>query len=380
MIIDRRTLIRGGLAAGALAGLARTALSPGNAAAGPTAAERGQLAEIAATFVRTHEVPGLGVAFAHDGQLLYEDAAGLADRDAGTRLTTDHCFRVASISKPITAVAVFRLIEEGGLALDDRVFGPAGILGEAYGPVPDGSPIGDITVDHLLTHTAGGWPNRGGDPMFRDTDLDHAALIRETLRSRALATAPGSAFAYSNFGYCVLGRIVEKRTGRAYADHVRAAILEPVGATGMAIAGNTLAERQLLEVRYHGHGRDDPYAHNVRRMDAHGGWLARPAALARFAASLGASAPPTLLKPDSIAAMVRPSPVNPQYARGWRLSGGGNWWHAGQLPGTTGFLVRTRRGLCWALLINTRRREDGLARELDRLGWALAKSVPDWRA
>lgn len=374
MTVDRRAFIAAGVAASFVpaAGRAQDAVAP-------SADQRRQMADAVAGFMKAYDVPGLGIAFARDGRVVYDEAFGLADRETRTALTPAHRFRIASISKPITSVAIFRLIEAGKLALDARVLGPGGVLGEEYGAVPADSPLRDITVNHLLTHTAGGWSNDKSDPMGRFHELDHAGLIAWTLKNRPLATAPGAAFAYSNFGYCLLGRVVEKKTQSPYAAHVKEAVLAPAGIADMEIAGNTLAERRPDEVRYYGQGKDNPYAINVRRMDSHGGWIARPSALVRFAGAIDGPAPSALLTPGSVAAMSAPSSDRGRYAKGWRVSPSGNWWHGGHLSGTAGLLVRTKSRLCWAALLNTRHRDDDLDRDLDRLLWKMARAVPAWR-
>ncbi len=76
-------------------------------------------------------------------------------------------FRIASVTKPITSVTIFTLIEKGRLNLNDKVFGPSGVLGTKYGKAPYRQYVTDVTVDHLLTHTSGGWPNDSTDPMFQ---------------------------------------------------------------------------------------------------------------------------------------------------------------------------------------------------------------------
>ena len=241
------------------------------------------MADTAAEFMRAYDVPGLGVAIVRQGDLVYDEAFGFADKEAGTTLTAAHRFRIASVSKPITAVAIFTLIEQRALGLQDRVFGRDAILANDFGPIPAGSQLDQVTVEHLLTHTAGGWPNDGNDPMFHYPQLDHAALIASTLKHQPLTSQPGTKYAYSNFGYCVLGRVIEKVTRRSYASYVQEALLGRAGIRDMEIAGNTLADRRPQEVRYYGQASENPYRVNVRRMDAHGGWLARPAALAIFA-------------------------------------------------------------------------------------------------
>jgi CubicO group peptidase (beta-lactamase class C family) len=259
------------------------------------------------------------------------------------------------------------------------VFGRGSILGDEFA-APEESQVDRVTVEHLLTHTAGGWSNDGNDPMFREPRLDHRALIAWTLRNRPLSSQPGTRFAYSNFGYCVLGRVIEKVAGRPYASYVRDALLRPAGIADMEIAGNTLAERLPLEVRYYGQNGENPYGMNVRRMDAHGGWLARPAALAAFASHVDGFSRRSLLRPGSIRAMTRASTAHSGYARGWSVNRYNNWWHNGSLPGTTTIMVRTHSRFCWAALANTRRPDSDIGLALDNLVWAMARQVRRWRA
>lgn len=353
------------------------ALVPGAKAAvdgAPDAAEAAALEAIARKFMAEHQVPGLSVAFARLGKPVFEAAYGLADESAGERLATTHRFRIASVSKPVTAVGIFRLIEQGKLKPGDKVFGPTGLLSSGR----DGK-LAEITIHHLLTHTSGGWKNDGDDPMFRHPGLDHEALIERTLREQPLRHAPGEQYAYSNFGYCLLGRVIEKVTGKPYADFIRESVLEPCGIERMEIAGNTLADRLPGEVVYHGRNGEDPYRMNVRRMDAHGGWLSSPADLVKFLVRCdGASPPGDLMKRESIKSMMTPTKANPGYASGWSVNAAPNRWHGGSLPGTSTIAVQTARGLCWAGFTNSRSKDLGGA--LDRLMWDLAKAVPGWHA
>jgi CubicO group peptidase (beta-lactamase class C family) len=337
------------------------------------------MAKAAVAFMAKYRAPGLGVAIAHNGALIYDQPFGFADREAGVRLTTAHRFRIASLSKPITSVAVFTLIEKRALALQDRVFGEGGILGSDFGTIPAGSQIGQITIEHLLTHTAGGWTNDGNDPMFKQPQLDQASLISLTLKNRLLTSRPGTAYGYSNFGYCVLGRVIEKITRRRYAGYVEEAVLGPLGIQDMTIAGNTLADRLPEEVRYYGQGNEDPYGMNVRRMDSHGGWLARPAALALFATQIDGFAQSPVLMPATIQTMLRPSDANRGYAKGWSVNPSGNWWHNGSLPGTVSIMVVTNSHFSWAALINTRRPDSDIVPDLDKLVWTMVGTVERWK-
>jgi CubicO group peptidase (beta-lactamase class C family) len=224
--------------------------------------------------------------------------------------------------------------------------------------------------------------------MFRFSELGQGDLISWTLDNLPIEHPPGEHFAYSNFGYCVLGRIIEKIAQVPYAEYIQQQVLRPCLIEDMRISGNTITERAPNEVTYYGQNGEDPYAMNVTRMDSHGGWLASSADLVRFANNIGAVGKrPGLLSQESIASMTTPGPANPvsaevKYARGWhvRNNGRGNWWHNGSLPGTTAILVRTATGFCWAALTNTRRKpSDDISEALDQMVWDMARQVRAWK-
>ena len=161
--------------------------------------EREAMADVAKAFMNTFAVPGLSVAIARRGKLTYQQAFGWADAGAGERVSTSHLFRIASVTKPITSVAIFSLIQRGKIRLDDKVFGQGGILGEKYGTAPLKRYVEDLTVDHLLTHTGGGWQNDGDDPMFLRPRLDVGRLIAWTLDTHPLSFPPGPALRLFQF-------------------------------------------------------------------------------------------------------------------------------------------------------------------------------------
>ena len=360
-------------------------------------------------FMNQHGVPGVSLAIAYKGRLVFSKGYGFADTSTGDPVTTNHLFRIASLSKPITAVAVFRLLQERrppvhvgegwvpALHLDEKVFGQDSILGTTYGTPPPNSDIDQITVQHLLEHTSG-WSNNPTDVMFDPARIndDQDGLIRWMVANRPLVSAhkpPGTTHDYLNFGYLVLGRVIEARSGMPYADYVRQAVLTPCGISDMHIAGNTLADRRPNEVHYYpGPGStSNPYAILVARMDAHGGWIASARDLVRFLARVdGFPTPPDILTSSSIRTMLTPTtatmpPNTSPYAKGWVVhsmaaSGQGNYWHVGDLPGTAAFFVRTYDQYCFALLANSRddatdAQLDQMRRDMDSLWWNIKKDV-----
>jgi CubicO group peptidase (beta-lactamase class C family) len=355
-------------------------------------------------------IPGGAVAVVKDGRLVYARGYGMADADAGEAVEPAALFRIASVSKPITAAAVLLLVERGDLDLDDPAFALLPDLEPPDGATADPR-LSQITVRHLLHH-AGGWDrNTTFDPMFRAIEAAGAVgepapasaetVIRYML-GQPLQFDPGTRYAYSNFGYAVLGRIVERVTGVSYEAFVREEVLTPLGVVRTVVGGSRLADRLPGEVRYHdaavvgsvfpGEGQV-PIAYggfHLEAMDAHGGWVSSTVDLLRFLTGVdGRPVPGDLLSPASVAAMVG-SPPSPlwagsayYYGMGWLVRPTGsdaNWWHDGSLPGTTTLLVRAYHGVSWVALFNRRASSGGMsfAAALDGVLWEALAAVTDW--
>lgn len=367
-------------------------------------------------FIRKYRVPGVSIAITKDGRLVYAKGFGVSTKRslgilelfplsrATQNVTIWDLFRIASVSKPITAVAIMKLIEQGKFKLADRVFGSGALLGDLLGV--SSSPteqnpkrITKIAVQHLLEHTSGGWANDARDPMFIQPEMNHNHLIKWVLRNRPLDHVPGSVYAYSNFGYCLLGRIIEKVTGQTYADYVKDNVLRPCGIENMHIAGDSLSDKRSDEVTYYAQpftetytvggitvrvvNSDDPYSIPVARMDSHGGWLASAVDLVRFAVHVdGFTTKPDILNADSIKTMTKPTTANPSYAKGWFVyidRDENNWFHDGSLPGTSSLLFRASNGFCWAALANTRLYNSNINRDLrEDVMWHIITTVSSW--
>jgi CubicO group peptidase (beta-lactamase class C family) len=371
---SRRRFCEKALRGLALAGL--PSLLPGQSQPNElTAVQLSALADAAGAFIATCAVPGMSVAIANHGKIVYQQAFGFANLEKKEPVTSSSLFRIASVSKPLTASAVFSLIEQRKLSLETRVFGVDSVLGATYEKPPYHPGVDQITVEHLLTHTCGGWEKGPADPMFQNPELDHRALISATLKHRPLEFPPGSHYAYSNFGFCILGRVIEKVAAASYAEYVTEQILRKCGIDGMQIAGNTAHKRAPAEVRYYDQEGGDPYNMNVSRLDSAGGWLATPLDMVRFATHVdGFSTDQNILQPETIAAMTTGSAANPHYAKGWEVNQG-NWWHIGDLPGSSSVLSRRPNGYCSAAFMNTRRMNPDIRLALERLLRDMVKLV-----
>ncbi len=374
-------------------------------------------------FLQEHSIPGAALAVSAKGRLVYERGFGYADVEAKEPVQPSSLFRIASLSKPITAVAVLQLIEQNRLKLDDKVFQLLKLEPHLPRSAPVDPRLKKVTVRQLLQHT-GGWDRaKSFDPMFRSVEIARTLgvvppakpehVIRYMIR-RPLDFDPGQRYAYSNFGYCLLGRVIEHVSGQTYEQFVREQVLAPLGIRGMRIGKTRLGERDPAEVTYYvSDGRTGPSVFGsdvgkpvpqpygawcLESMDSHGGWIACAADLVRFASAFDDPHRCQILKPPSIETMfARPQglagfdasgrPKPSYYACGWSVrpvgtSGRLNTWHMGGLPGTSTILVRRHDGLNWAVLFNTR---DTASRQapatlIDGLVHRAANAVKTWPA
>ncbi len=346
--------------------------------------ETAPLDEMMLEFIAAHDVPGASLAISDAGEVVYSRGFGFASLSSMERVRPESLFRIASISKPITAVAVMQLVERGALSLDENPFEVIGFGGLLGGAGCD-ERLKQVSVRQLLAHR-GGWDRDVSyDPMFQtlriqeELGLSGIPTTRDIIRfmlSEPLDFDPGERYAYSNFGYCVLGRVIEAVTGKPYDEAVRERVLAPLGVEGMRIGRSLPEDRVEGEVAYHdqekrarepvkARGRRVPigYAHDQEVMDSHGAWIASAEDLARFAGAFSDPSSSPLLTEESVRAMWAPQQERPKavwYGLGWQVrdvgEGRRNAWHSGLLTGgTSTIMVRRHDGLSWAVLFNTDR-------------------------
>ena len=355
-----------------------TGTGPGTGTGTTTMADVLALDDQVNSFMSTYNVPALSIAITKDEKLVYVKSYGISDRSGNKKAANTDLYRLASLSKQITSVTIMKLLDQGKINLQSKVFGTTGILGTKYGTRAYGQYITDITVDELLHHTAGGWGNSNNDPMFLNPSMTQDQLITYTLDNIPLVNVPGTNYDYSNFGYCILGRVIEKITGQTYEQAVKTLILSPIGITDMTISGNTLADRIANEVVYYGQSGEDPYAYNIRRMDSHGGWLATATDLAKLLVYIdGFNSKPDILTASSEKVMITGSTANSAYACGWSLAGA-NYFHQGSLPGTATEQARISSGYNFVILTNTRSLDSHFSGGLDQIFWNANGQNPIW--
>lgn len=354
-------------------------------------------------------VIGGALAVAKDGRLVYARGFGLADREANQVVQPESLFRIASVSKSITSVAILKLYEEGRLDLDAKVFRILSDLQPPSGASMDPR-IQEINVRQLLQNSSGLVRSCFGisreniaaaQAVGVPPPAGAEALVRYGI-GKPLDFAPGTKFGYSTLGYCALGRLIERATGQKYEDYVRKYVLGPAGVTRMQI-GHTLPEERVPgEVRYYDAPGAPlvasvypphlpiprPYSNYVEGVDSGGGWIASTIDLLRFVTAVDGRRPPALLKPETVALMIarpsRPDVMNTlvYYGMGWvvrPVSNGVEWRHGGSLPGTLSLLVRRADGVAWAIVFNSEF-PDGFLTQLDQGVSQTIDAVKEWPA
>lgn len=330
------------------------------------------------SIMERHGIPGASVAIAKAGKLVYARGFGWADLAGPVEATPTTLFGLASLSKPLTALAVLTLVEEGKLSLNDKAFHLLRFLTPPRGSRVNDPRIFTITVRQLLNHT-GGWDRAvSGDPMNRQPQMARAMHLPEPLSpdqfisfmmTGRLDFPPGSKMAYSNLGYVMLGRIIEVVSGQPYEAFVRRRVLERCG-----------VQRAVLGQRRKGYAPGEAHGYLVGStapfgpMDlisvaAAAGWSLSAIDTVRVLTALDGSRGTPLLRKQTFDQMLAlpPAPLLRQAngshnGLGWptvflqadRFS----YFHDGMMHGMRTFMKRSANGHNCAILFNVSMQPD----------------------
>jgi D-alanyl-D-alanine carboxypeptidase len=289
------------------------------------------LADHAAERARADEFAG-AVLVARHGKVLLNDAWGRADRKAGTANTPATRFRIGSMNKMFTAVATLQLVEAHKLALDDPI-------GQHLPGYSNKEVAAKVTVRHLLTHTGG-----TGDIFGPEFD-QHRLQLREhrdylkLYGWRGLSFEPGSRFEYSNYGFVLLGALIEHVSGMSYYDYVDDHVFRRAGmrSTGSLPEAVDVPNRAVGYMRTSPGGSWEPNTDTLPwRGTSAGGGYSTVGDLLRFAQALESG---TLISKATLAQATRPR--QQQYGYGFGMQGQGrlgSYGHGGGAPGMNGEL------------------------------------------
>lgn len=321
--------------------------------------------------MRDHAAPGASLSLAKDGRLVYARGFGWARVESRTPARPETMFGLASVSKSITAVAILKFLDEGRLNLDDRAFGILRDIrpprGERIAPRAE-----EITVRQLLNHSGGYKQQPNPEQVSRAFGIPVPKLREDHLIAffmpRPLAFEPGTDQHYSNFGFTILGAIVERVAGMEYGPAIHRLVLGPMGIRRPRLGHGGSYEPEMAR-RYDKQGRELPLI-DVAGGSA-GGWIASTVDMVRFLSALdGSPNGRPFLSPEIQQQMLAP-PEPPLKRRGngawfglgWdvvrEMPRGPLYAKNGSLPGVKSFIGHMPNGVDWAVVFNGGRDAQG---------------------
>lgn len=348
-------------------------------------------------FMSSSNIKGLSLAIVKDEKLIFTNAYGYANIENAETTSPEHLFRIASVSKLVTAITIMTLVEDGKLSLESTVFGKNGIIKE-YDPVDPN--MNDITVRELLNHSAG-WTQWYGDPIFNPIVISQ--IVNDTLpiginsylkfvTSRRLHFKPGTMSSYSNMGYVFLGEVIKRASGENYEDYVKKRVLFPLGIFDMHIGKSFSSGWLDNEVCYYEPEDCDSIVsfdgsdklvrrsnggNNIELLGAAGGWIASAPELARLVVAIdGFDNVPDILSKNSITNMT--AEINAPL--GWKeVDKQGNWIRTGTLAGSSAMIMRRVDGFEWVVLCNSSNwRGPHLTSDIERTMNRIISKVKEW--
>ncbi len=311
------------------------------------------------TFMKTYSIPGISISVAKNDDIIYSYGYGFANVSTKERVTPNHLFRLASISKQFTTICIMKLYEEGKLDLDDTVFGTGGILEAEFPEVTTGSKA-EVTIRQFLNHTSG-WKSDPYDPQFDSPYKNYTLDQQIKYMLGTERTFSGSTnYSYYNLGFSILGKVIEKVTGKTYETYLK----EVMALAGVADVhvGKDLAGKRSNECVYYSQNGYNGYGNNMPAIAAAGGVIASTAEMMKLIVQLDGKGTDILQK-TTIDEMYTPSSNmdnagNLLYALGWRVGHRlypGAHSHSGNLAGTaTIWCGDANNSISAAILMNSR--------------------------
>lgn len=354
------------------------------------------LNELMRRTLKENNIPGATLAVSYRGKLLFARGFGYSDVDTMTAMPAAANMRIASVSKPITAVAILLLVQDGKLKLDQNALELLAKHPYSFkieDAVKSDSRWSTISVRHLLNHSAGWDEEKSKDTVFQLVTVTQQLRLKKLARNNdvlqyqfrlPLDFDPGTQYEYSNVGYCMLGRIVEAISGQNYAEFVKERILAVAGMTQTRLGKTRLSDRAPDEVRYYTQKLSQAPAvwelatkkkgttfemvaptygqWDLEVMDSFGGWTSTAQDLVQFVDAIDAVKSPLLSKESRRLMLDSPSFTDRSvtavwYGLGWNVRAiddneRKNYWHTGSFPGTSSLLVRRNDGYSWAVIFN----------------------------
>jgi N-acyl-D-amino-acid deacylase len=323
------------------------------------------------TIIDRHGLPGAALALAREGRLILAKGYGWADLARSEQVQPGTRFGLASLSKPITAVATLKLIEKGKLRLNDSVFDLLSHIKPPQGTRIDNR-LRTVTVHQCLNHS-GGWDRAiRGDPAMWEPQICRAYGVRPPLTAQQFISfawtlpldfPPGSESKYSNVGYIILGEVVATVAKQPYPRFVHDNVLKPMGIPNVEV--HRLDGRYLAgeAIRYLPGTLIPLPAMRMPMVDATGGWSGSVVDMVRFLTNLDGSRGEPILAEKTRDLMLAPptKPLRPRengtyVGLGWDSvipeGKARGYYKDGSYEGMRTYMKRLPNGVNWAMLFN----------------------------
>ncbi|CAI2355055.1 unnamed protein product [Caenorhabditis sp. 36 PRJEB53466] len=314
--------------------------------------------------MRSYDIPSISIHILRDDKVEYSAAYGLADILQNIPATTKHRYRIASVSKLITAMTIGELLaEHENIDLLTPVFGESGILSDVCSPCHPY--LLHVRIIHLLEHSSGAWPHTSKFE-FDWMEQNQTEFLMRVVQQEFPILFPGGRHMYSNIGYILLGRIIAKVSGKSYEEYANEKVLRPLGV-------NATIGREgdpNLEATYYSHDNANAYTSwSTLRLNSAAGWAMTAEDVTKVFRHLESH------KLRRFRWIITPSAVRWNYGRGVQLGNDGSLYHVGSLAGTEA-IGYTWQNVQVAILTNIRGKEQN-----EQTGWMekLCRSVADGR-
>jgi len=330
------------------------------------------------SYMSSQHVKAISLAVSKDDRLVFAKGYGDANTSTGQDLSPAYSMRIMSISKPVTSTGIMKLVANGSLSLDKKVFGPGSVFGSKYSyPNTNKTNLEMITVRMLLHHTSGLRTCNGEAPFWKSTST-YTDCMNVLLNDNALFKfAPNTQFNYANTNFFILARIIEQVSGQGYENFIRTNVLNPAGVGNTMYVGATDGEP----------GNNEPSGYtpmnkmNLKMWDGFGGWVARPIDLLKIMVRYdGLNQKPDLISAALQDTMTTTTSISSGYALGW-LVDSKKQAHNGCFGGTRSFLwYDIPSGLSFAVIMNNDPDNDPCCWTLQGQLLTAIKAVSKWPA
>jgi len=320
-------------------------------------------------FMTAKKIPGLSVAIVENGNFVWANGFGMSDLETSTPATPETLYRLASVSKPITAVAALQLWQAGKLDLDAPV--------QKYCPAFPVKADGPINTRELLSHLAGIRHYHLGktlDPLIGSTKHlnDRIKEGLDFFKNDPLVSKPGTEFHYSTYGYTLIGCVIEGASGKKYVDYVTKSIFFPAGMKESQVDDRLviIPHRTSFYQKEHGHVENADFLDSSYKIPG-GGWLSSAEDMARFEVAILND---TLVTRSTRDFMWTPRYTNRQrsYGMGWGITqenGQSIYSHSGGQQGTSTFIAVAPKSKTGVVVLSNLEESDAddLGKELMRM-------------